>query len=171
MVGSCRLRRLAASLTLASLVAGQATAALAACPIELATYADSDGLAELEFMPTKGAATVSNTFKLLLGGDVVMDGIVQWTQEASRPYGMLMYKCPEGDVTGEEMDACTAWQGVVYTANESGTIGLLPAEGAEAPKTLVLSDLAASLRLSKAFGAGGFSKLPSDVFALKGCQE
>ena len=50
-------------------------------------------------------------------------------------------------------------------------IGLLPSEGVEAPKTLILTDLGPSLRQSSAYGGSGFSKVPWDVFALKGCQE
>ena len=171
MMRPTRLRRLAALAISAALAGASASAAIAACPIELAVYGDRDGAAELDFTPTMGAATVTNTFKMLLDNDIVLDGIVQWTEEVGRPYGMLMHKCPEGDVTGAEMEACTAWQGVVYTADATGTIGLLPAEGGEAPKTLLLADLAPALRQSSAYGVGGFSKLPSDVFALKGCQE
>ena len=42
-----------------------ASPAFAACPIELATYADTSGVAELEFTPGLGGATVSNSFRLL----------------------------------------------------------------------------------------------------------
>ena len=54
---------------------------------------------------------------------------------------------------------------------DRGSIGLLPAEGVEAPKTLILPDLGPMLRQSSAYGGNGFSKVPSDVFTLKGCQE
>ena len=74
------------------------------------------------------------------------------------------------DVTGDELDACTVWQGVIYTADAAGAIGLLPKRG-DAPETLVFPDLGPSLQLSAAYGANGFSKVPWDVFALKGCQE
>ena len=62
-----------------------ASPAFAACPIELATYADTSGVAELEFTPGLGGATVSNSFRLLLGNDVVLDGIVQWLDQRSAP--------------------------------------------------------------------------------------
>ena len=80
-----------------------ASPARAACPIELATYADTRGVAELEFTPGTGGATVSNSFRLLLDNDVVLDGIVQWLDLEERPWGMLMYKCPNGDVTGDDL--------------------------------------------------------------------
>ena len=163
-------------LAIAALVASSqaillATPALAACAIELATYADRDGVAELEFTPTTDAATVTNTFRVLLDNDVVLDGVVQWSDPAPRPNGMLMHKCPEGDVTGEELAVCTVWQGVIYTSDDKGNIELLPDEGEAAPPRLILPDLGPSLRLSAAYGAGGFSKTPWDIFALKGCQE
>ncbi|TPL03311.1 hypothetical protein FJ938_18365 [Mesorhizobium sp. B2-4-14] len=150
--------------------------AFATCPIELAVYGDaqsggeSSG-SEIDFTPTGTSATVTNTFRLVLDNNVVLSGIVMWTQGAPRPNGSLMYKCPEGDATGQELAACTLWGGVIYTGDDKGTIGLLPAEGIEAPKTLVLPDLGPVLRQSSAFGGSGFSKIPSDVFALKGCQE
>ena len=145
--------------------------AFAACPIELATYADTENTAELEFTPTTESATVTNSFRMLLGNDVVLDGVVMWSEGVARPNGMLMHNCPEGDVTGAELDACTVWQGVIYTSDDKGEIKLLPAEGADAPQKLILADLAHSLTLSSAYGAAGFAKAPFDVFALKSCQE
>ena len=142
---------------------------LADCPIELATYRDMEQVGSVEFTPTGDAATVTNSFKLLLDNDVVLDGIVQWSER--RPYGMLMHNCPEGDVTGADLDACTAWQGVIYTSDGEGNIELLPAEGAAAPRKLILPDLGPSLRMSAAYGANGFSTVPWDVFELSGCQE
>jgi hypothetical protein len=148
-----------------------ASPAFAACPIELATYADTSGVAELEFTPGLGGATVSNSFRLLLGNDVVLDGIVQWLNQEERPWGMLMYKCPGGDVTGDDLAACTPWEGVIYTADDKGNIGLLPEPGKPAPPKLILSALGPALRMSAAYDAAGLSSAPQDVFALKGCQE
>ena len=44
---------------------------------------------------------------MILDNNVVLDGIVMWAK-AKRPNGMITYKCPNGDVTGAEMDACTS---------------------------------------------------------------
>jgi len=153
------------------IVAASTNPARAACPIELAIYGDRDNAASVEFTPTSEGAAVTNTFRVLLDNDVVLDGIVMWSEEVARPNGMLMHNCPEGDVTGDEIAACTAWRGVIYTSDASGTIGLLPAEGTGAPQMLILPDLGPALRHSSAYGQEGFSKLPWDVFALKGCQE
>lgn len=143
----------------------------AACPMELAVYGDRDGVAGIDFRPTGENAVVTNSFRLVMDNSVVLDGIVMWTEEQPRPNAIVSRSCPEGDVTGEEYAACTLWQGVVYAVDERGEVGLLPAEGAPAPARLVLADLGPALRASNAFGAGGFSKVPFDVFQLKGCQE
>ena len=75
-------------LTCAAALLTAAVPALAACPIELATYADIEGVAELEFTPTKDAATVSNTFRMLLDNDLVLDGIVPVDRtDVARPNG------------------------------------------------------------------------------------
>lgn len=161
--------RLAALMSALALLS--ATPANAACPIELSVYGDRDKAAEIDFRPTLQSATVTNSFKMVLDNDVVFDGVVMWSQEVARPNGMLMFQCPEGDVTGEELDTCTVWQGVIYSVDEQGNIGLLPAERAEAPKKLIFSDLGHSLRTSAAYGPDGFSKVPWDVFEIKGCQE
>ena len=115
--------------------------AYAACPIELAVYGDPQSGSEIDFTPTGTSATVTNSFRMILDNNVVLNGIVMWNEGVSRPNGALMYKCPEGDVTGGELAACTSWHGVIYTSDDKGSIGLLPAEGVEAPKTLILPDL------------------------------
>jgi hypothetical protein len=149
-----------------------ASAAHAACPIQLAVYGEAQSGAEIDFTPTGTSATITNTFRMILDNNTVLDGIAMWTEgSAARPHGSLMYKCPTGDVTGEELAACTVWEGVIYSADEKGGIGLLPAERLDAPKSLVFPDLGPSLEMSAAYGPGGFSKVPLDVFTLKGCQE
>jgi hypothetical protein len=147
------------------------SSAQAACPIELAVYGDTQSGSEMDFTPTGTSAVVTNNFRMILDNNVVLNGIVMWSSGEARPNGSLMYKCPEGDVTGGELAACTLWNGVIYTSDDKGAIGLLPAQGVDAPKTLILPDLGPSLRHSLAYGGSGFSKVPSDVFTLKGCQE
>jgi len=155
---------------LAALTAAN-SGAHAACPIELAVYGDAQSGSEIDFTPTGASAVVTNSFRMILDNNVVLNGIVMWSSGEARPNGSLMYKCPEGDVTGGELAACTLWNGVIYTSDDKGAIGLLPAQGVDAPKTLILPDLGPSLRHSLAYGGSGFSKVPSDVFTLKGCQE
>jgi hypothetical protein len=167
---SFHLSRLFSTSVAAGLVFGVATAH-AACPLSLAVYSDAESEAGIDFRPTMGAATVTNSFKMVLDKGVVLDGIVMWTDGISRPHGSLMYQCPTGDVTGDELAACTVWQGVVYSADDKGNIALLASEGTVAPTSLIFPDLGPSLQMSSAFGANGFSKVPWDVFLLTGCQE
>jgi hypothetical protein len=154
-----------------ALLAGASAPARAACPMELAVYSDRDEAAWIDFRPTGESAVVTNTFKMALDNDVILDGMVMWSEGVRRPYASLMYNCPEGDVTGAEIAACTLWEGVIYTADAGGNIELIPAEGTAAPQTLIFPELGPTLRMSVAYGAKGFSKVPWDVFALKGCQE
>ena len=145
--------------------------AQAACPLERATYRDVEGTAAIEFTADSETAAVTNGFKMRLDKGVMLDGIVMWTEGVRRPNGMLSYDCPEGDVTGEELAACTVWQGVIYTSDAAGTIALLPPQTAEAPAKLILPDLGPSLRHSAAYGANGLAEVPWDVFAFSSCRE
>ncbi|MER8905486.1 hypothetical protein [Mesorhizobium sp. M0802] len=169
-IRSFRISQRVLALSLAAAVATPIPAQ-AACPLALAVYGDAESDAGIDFRPTTDAVTVTNSFTMVLDKGVVLDGIVMWTSGVSRPHGSLMYKCPTGDVTGDELAACTVWQGVVYSADDKGNIALLAAEGTDAPQSLIFPDLGPSLQMSSAFGSNGFSKLPWDVFLLKGCQE
>jgi hypothetical protein len=144
--------------------------AFADCPVELSTYGDTRGVAEIDFLPAIGGE-ISNSFMLLLDNNVVLDGTVKWEGRESRPMAKLLYKCPEGEPTAEEIAACTVWQGIVYTVDAGGKVGLLPGQGQPAPATLLFPALGPSLQLSVAYGAEGFSEVPHDVFTLKGCLE
>ena len=155
---------------LAVALGGQTLPALAACPIELAVYEDPETGAGIDFRPG-GNATVSNAFRMVLDEGVVLDGFVMWSEEPARPVGMLTHDCPEGDATGEELAACTVWDGVVYAVDAEGRAGLLPGEGEDAPQTLILADLGRAPRLSAILDAAGVEAAPGDVFSLSGCQE
>lgn len=163
--------RLLPQLAVSALLCAAPASAFAGCPMELAVYADRDNAAGIDFRPTGQSAVVTNTFRMALDNGVTLDGIVMWSDGVARPYASLMYQCPDGDVTGEELEACTLWEGVVYTVDEAGAVSLLAAEGQDAPAKLVFPDLGPALKQSVAYGEGGLSRVPWDVFALKGCQE
>ena len=59
------------------------------------------------------SANVTNSFKMLLDNSIALDGVVMWSQDLAWPNGMLMHQCPKCDVIGEEIEACTVWQGVI----------------------------------------------------------
>ncbi len=155
----------------AAAVAVQAMAAFAACPIELALYRDRDAIAGLDFTPTGGQAAVANSFRLVMRDGPVFEGHVLWTDEPARPYGQLLHECPEGDVTGEELAACTVWQGTIYAIGADGGVNLMPAQGEPAPERLLLADLGYQMRWSQAWEKAGLTAVPWDEFRLSGCQE
>ena len=158
-----------AALVVAGLLAATAASA-AECRQDRALYADRDGGYELAFEPVgSNAAATSHHFKLkILASGVVLDGVVM-PGEPARSNGMAMYNCPEGDVTGEEIAACTVWEGVIYAFDGAGDASLLPEEGAVAAESLLLSGFGPSVRYSKLWDDGKASVVPWDVFRRKGC--
>jgi hypothetical protein len=162
-------RRAQTLLIVLSLLA--ASSAHAACPIELATYQDRDGVAEIAFRPVDAQAAVTNRFRMAMRGGPLFEGVVMWSEDPARPNGLVMFNCPEGDVTGTELEACTLWQGVIYAIDDEGEVGLLPGEGKPAPQTLILADLAYQMRSAPAFADAGLFAAPWDGFTLAGCQE
>lgn len=154
---------------LAGLLAATAASA-AECTQDRAIYADRDGGYELAFEPVgSAAAATSHHFKLkVLASGAVLDGIVMPGDDPARSNGMVMYNCPEGDVTGEEIAACTVWEGVIY-ALDGNDAALLPEEGAKAAENLLLAGFGPSLRYSTLWDAGKASVVPWDLFKRKGC--
>ncbi|WLS03539.1 hypothetical protein [Shinella oryzae] len=156
-------------LVLAGLLA--ATSAFAGeCRQDRAIYADRDGGYELTFEPIgSDAAATSHHFKLkVLSSGTVLDGIVM-PGDPARSNGMVMYKCPEGDVTGEEIAACTVWEGVIYALDGAGDAADLPDESATAAAGVLLSGFGPSLRYSKLWDEGKAKVVPWDLLKLKGC--
>lgn len=154
---------------LAGLLAATAASA-AECRQDRAIYADRDGGYELAFEPVgSAAAATSHHFKLkVLASGAVLDGIVMPGDDPARSNGMVMYNCPEGDVTGEEIAACTVWEGVIY-ALDGSDVALLPEEGAKSAENLLLAGFGPSLRYSALWDAGKASVVPWDLFKRKGC--
>ena len=147
------------------------SAAFAACPIERAVYRDRDGIAEISFEPVTESATVTNQFRMRFAGAPPFKGMVLWTENPSRPNGLIVHDCPEGDLTGAEIDACTVWQGPIYAVDGEGMAGLIPAEGQPAPEGLLLADFGYKIVGAAAFDILNLNKLPWDGFKLTGCQE
>ena len=144
-------------------------AAMAAdCLIEKAIYREAETGVELVFAAASGENTpVSHGFSTEIG-TFKLDGHVMFDPEIERPIGMLMNNCPEGDVTGATIAACTVWKGIVYGIDETtGHVDLLPPEGADAPDALLLPGFGPSI-LSSAVGKA-MNSAPWDVFEFKGC--
>ncbi len=145
-----------------------ATPSFAACPQALAVYTEPGSGASLEFRPPGEQVMVATAYRLVIPDGPVLDGHVIWNNGVSRANGDLMLNCPEGDVTGDELAACTLWDGVVYTVSEDGAVDMV-GDGDAAP-TILLPDVSRALHYSDL--NNGTAKLPQfDAFILSGCQE
>ena len=163
---------LRSALTLALMVTASFTGAATAaeCPQANAIYQDSDKAYEIRFSPVPAAAATSHMFKLaVLKTDLVLDGVVLPADEVERFVGTILHNCPEGDVTGADLEACTIWEGVLYGIDAKGEIGNLPAATASAAEKLLVPDLGRSIRYSSVWDAGKATVEPWDVFTLTGC--
>lgn len=161
--------RLSGSLPLLCLLAAASPALAADCPQERAIYGDADGAYELGFSPVgSDSAAISNRFTVKVAGtDLVLDGHVMPAGEPERTNGMIMNDCPEGDVTGEDIRACTIWEGVVYAVGLDGKVASLPEEEKPAAAQLLLPDFGPAIRNSTLWGKA--SVAPWDVLVFKGC--
>jgi len=151
------------------------TPASAGCWQELAVYKEAQAGAEIDFLGARPDDGVLHRFKVLFPENSVMfEGTVfPGDAPVSRPWAVVTYNCPHGDATGEEIAACTVWEGPVYGIDGTGNVFFLPEanNGEEAAETMLLPDFAAAVRLSAAWGAKGLSTAPKDDFKLSGCQE
>ena len=108
-----------------------ASTAFAACPLELAVYGDRrQGAAEHRFQADRRSRPSSPTRSRWCSTRMSCSTASSCGRRVWRGrMASLMYKCPTGDVTGDELAACTLWEGVIYSADDQGNIALLPAEG------------------------------------------
>ncbi len=147
-------------------------AAMAAeCPQARALYQDADHAYGLQFKPVDSQASpLSHLFDVTVGKTaIILQGHVITTDEVSRTIGTLQYQCPDGDVTGEDIAACTIWEGLIFAVSNTGDIGLLPAGSQKAADKILLPDFGPSLRVSKVWGPNMASVAPFDVLTFAGC--
>lgn len=165
--------RLIASAT--AIVLAAQPAARAACPQELAVYEEAQAKASFTFTPVgEGPDPTLGRFTIRFEENAIaLDGVIMAAEDPLRPWGIVMHKCPQGDVTGEELAACTIWEGVVYGLDDVGNVFYLPPlnQGDAAAATILLPDFSAAVRLSSVWGEKGLSAAPKDDFKLSGCQE
>ncbi len=141
----------------------------AACPQELSIYEDTNGNS-LTFTPPVATQAAEHEFTLRIGM-AALQGVVMMTNEPQRPEAIIMDSCPEGDVTGAELDQCTVWQGVVYGLTKDAKAPYLGKRGAPNADAILLPDVS-RLVLDHTFkvALAGPAKV-DDVFIMKGCQE
>ncbi|RKD61748.1 MULTISPECIES: hypothetical protein [unclassified Rhizobium] len=142
------------------------------CVQEKAVYVDMDNAYELRFEPMGSESSVSNKFKLAVRNTaIVAEGIVMHGDDQPGADGRIMFECPEGDVTGADLRACTVWQGMIYASDLKGHIRALPGEGQSAADRLFLPALGPSIQKSSLWGKGKATVAPWDVLSLKGCNQ
>jgi len=143
----------------------------AACLQQKAFYGDAAGAYELSFEPIDSDASASShRIKVkITHSKLVLDGYVMPSEPVNRTNGVLFNNCPEGDVTGADIAACTVWEGIIYSSN-AGRIDHLPPQGADAASEILLAGFGPALVQSSAWGPGKATVAPWDVFSLKGCR-
>ncbi|WP_455874033.1 hypothetical protein [Rhizobium yanglingense] len=164
--------KLAAALAAPLFLCAMTGAALSAeCKQSDAVYADRDGAYELRFSPLGSeAAAASNQFKInVLKTSIVLDGFVMPSEDPDRAIGIVMFNCPDGDVTGADLDACTIWQGPVYSVRAAGELDNLQPEAERAADRIVLPGLGPAIRESSIWGEGKATVAPWDVLTFKEC--
>ena len=150
-----------------------ATSAFAAeCTQEKAIYEDRDRAFTFTFEPVGSqAAATSHHFKVTMrGNDLKLDGIVMTSDDGvARTNGMIMHDCPEGDATGDEIAACTVWEGTIYSLDGRNLLGILPAAGDPAAPELLFAGLGPAVLYSALNESGRLPAPPWDLLTMKGC--
>jgi hypothetical protein len=147
-----------------------ATPALAACPQELAIYEDSIGQSLTFTPPPAEGQAAEHAFSIRINGQD-LQGVVMWSADPERPNGIVMDHCPDGDVTGEELEACTVWQGVIYGLTKDATAPFLGKRGSPFAEALLLPDFSRSVQSHTFKNSMPSPPKADDVFRMKACQE
>jgi hypothetical protein len=157
------------ALVAAALLVPLAVPALAACPQELAIYEDASGNS-ITFLPPHDTMAAEHEFKLRLGS-AELQGVVMWSKDPDRPNGIVMDQCPDGDVTGEELDKCTVWQGVIYGLTKDATAPFIGKRGTPFAEALLLPDFSRYAQDHQYKSPLAGPPKADDVFRMKACQE
>jgi hypothetical protein len=147
-----------------------ATPALAACPQELAIYEDSIGQSLTFTPPPAQGQAAEHSFSIRINGQD-LQGVVMWSADPERPNGIVMDHCPDGDVTGEELDVCTVWQGVIYGLTKEATAPFLGRRGSPHAEALLLPDFSRAVQSHTFKNSMPSPPKADDVFKMKACQE
>jgi hypothetical protein len=148
------------------------THAFAACTQDRAIYTDRDDTYTLAFrqVPEDQPVATSNEFSIEKNDSgLKLDGVVMWNEGVARPNGIIMYKCPTGDVTGDELQACTVWRGVIYALKEGADADLLAQAKEPAAQALLLPDFSSSMSSFDFKSQKTIETFPWEVFRFKEC--
>ncbi|MGO4447931.1 hypothetical protein AB4Y96_03310 [Phyllobacterium sp. TAF24] len=165
-----RLGKCAAVLAVFGVLVSQP--AFAACLQDHAVYTDRDDDFTLTFKsaPDDGPAVMPNEFTIRMNdSDLKLDGVVMWDKDGGRPNATVMYKCPAGDVTGDELQRCTVWKGVVYALKEGADAELLPTAKEPSAQALLLPDFSGAMSSFNFKLEKPLETFPWEVFRFKEC--
>lgn len=147
---------------------GASGAAALECLQSKAIYQADEGLYRLSFHPVpEQAATITHLFSLSEGG-LTLDGMVMQTEEPLRTIARIEKNCPEGDVTGDDIRACTIYEGYLYGIDDAGHASNLLSGGKQAAPRLLLAGLGPSMA-SSPLAAKSTLPLAPDTFHLAEC--
>ena len=158
--------RLIASLMLILAPAGSASAA---CPQGLAVYEGVEGIGELNFRG--GSADATQQIALLYPDIEPVIGYLTTNPAFGRVEMVIPLKCPEGDVTGEELSACVVYSSALYAINHAGDVAALPESNEPAAEQILFPNLTTALWENPQFGENGPKAHPAEIYRLSGCQE
>ena len=157
----------AASLILLTIIVSPALAD-EACVQEKAVYTSAHGFS-LSFKPVgSDAAAVNNLFEMT-SGSVSLTGFVMESEAPVRSIARVEKDCPEGDVTGDDIAACTVFEGYVYAISAEGMAGNIPRGQEKSAAHLLLSKLGPSLAISPVSEKLKLTPPEGDLFTFKEC--
>ncbi|MEJ1119407.1 hypothetical protein V9K92_13110 [Phyllobacterium sp. CCNWLW109] len=148
-----------------------ASSAYAACTQDRAVYTDRDDDYTLTFkhFPEDQPVATSNEFVLQRNdADLKLQGVVM-RDEAARPNALIMYNCPSGDSTGDELAACTVWEGVPYALKDGAQADYLPQAKEPAAQALLMPNLSGAMSNFNFKLEKPIETFPWEVFRFKEC--
>lgn len=139
-----------------------------ACVQEKAIYTGANGYI-MSFEPVgSDAAAVSNRFGIT-SGSVSLTGFVMDSEAPVRSIARIEKDCPEGDVTGDDIAACTVFEGYVYAISAEGMAGNIPRGQEKSAAHLLLSGFGPSLAVSPVGEKLKLTPPEGDLFTFKEC--
>lgn len=140
------------------------------CQQGSARYIDPESGLLLSFSSFGENVQVMHQFTIgLEKADTQLSGFVVADGEPLRPISIIVHQCPDGDVTGEELAACTVWKGVPYGRFSDGNIGLLPLADDEAVTQILLPDFTRTVMSNPVWEEIETINEPFEVFDFKDC--
>lgn len=153
------------ALSVAGPVCGHTGEADRPCPQALAVYGLADSGFVLEF--------TGDTERFLMVLDahaIAFDGFIYPGEDGGRE-AVLLDQCPEGDVTGAELAACTVWRGRIAAVAEDGGVHSLPPADQPAAPRLKLEGFDAALAGSRPALRSALPAGALDEWTRTGCRQ